>query len=270
MNNRTQMFLDTLLYSFWSMIDISDNIDRVRAVLRRFHANQSKWFMLVVIGLIALGSGILSIYFDFAPTFITVSAWTGDFISALQTVSGGVGLPWNLDSPEQYVRTAGYVGLILTLFPTLIEFFGIPFAQVGIAVFRLAFYGMLVFDLATDTPVIREFIAHYSFASFGALGGWIVHKITFLIFLFLATFGFEAILAVSLYAFFYLLWLEFTSLKGGGKSSSKRKSRHPDPNPNPNPNSNPNHYRANRNVPPNYQPTSNYQPPKPPERKLPW
>lgn len=204
-----QSTLNSLLYSFWSMIDISDNILRARTVLKRHASNESWLFFFVSIVFIAMGATILAVFFDFAPTFQQISLRMTDIVAALQSVSVGIGFEW-----EATVKIIGWIGLILTLFPTLVEFFGVSFAQAGISVFRFIVYGMLVFDLATNWPIVTQVIGEYSFDSLG----WtavLVRPIVYLLGLFMATFGFEAIAAVALYSAFYMLRLKWIELRRG-------------------------------------------------------
>lgn len=92
---------------------------------------------------------------------------------------------------------AAFITLGLTLLPTLVELFGARFAAVGIRVAAALVYLFSAFDMLTDWPRVVEFCGTFRerFDGMGILAGigfWLFR----MLFLFLASFGFELLLVV--------------------------------------------------------------------------
>lgn len=99
--------------------------------------------------------------------------------------------------PYEIASMAALVTLGLTLLPTLVELFGARFAAAQIRVAAALVYLFSAFDMLTDWPRVVEFCGTFRerFDGMGPLAGvgfWLFR----LLFLFLASFGFELLLVV--------------------------------------------------------------------------
>ena len=169
------------MYSFWSALDISDNIARALAAIRGIRGLNA---LILLLALAAINYGLfwLVLYFDIGATL----DWT-------QTAASII-LP---SIPLQYAEYSSYLVLSITLLPTLIELFAARFARAGIVIASGLVFAFALFDAITDWPRVVVFMDAYSeaFAFLGILR-WPVFLVVRLAWLFMASFGFEAIFVV--------------------------------------------------------------------------
>lgn len=208
-----------ILYRFWSLIDISDNIRRVKQMVGNQHTKGQIIGNLTGALILAITATIFAVYCDFLPTYMEVQKWSGKMVESLNVLASQVGIV----IPLAFV---GIAGLLMTLFPTAVETFGIQYATAGISIFSILFYAMSLFDFATDNPVSKEFIAKYDFTAFGWFAPYAA-KIFHVLWLFMSTYGFEAIAMVSWAAVFYgmrALWQEVYGK--GRRNNNQNQSNH--------------------------------------------
>lgn len=166
---------------FLDSIDLSANIERGLAAVRGIRG-LTALILAGALALICLALVPLVWYFDIDATLMASDA-------ALNTIM-----------PTLPVEVAGMVAFItlgLTLLPTLVELFGARFAAANIRVAAALVYLFSAFDMLTDWPRVVEFCGAFRnrFDGMGALAGlgfWLFR----LLFLFLASFGFELLLVV--------------------------------------------------------------------------
>lgn len=166
---------------FLDSIDLSANIERGLAAVRGVRGLPA----LILAGaltLICLALTPLVWYFDIDATLMASD-------QALNTLMPTL--------PVEVMGLMSFIVLGLTLMPTLVEMFGARFAAVGIRVAAALVYLFSAFDMLTDWPRVVEFCETFRprFDGMGALAGlgfWLFR----LLFLFLASFGFELLLVV--------------------------------------------------------------------------
>lgn len=166
---------------FLDAIDLSANIERGLTAVRGIRGLPA----LILGGaltLICVALLPLVWYFDIDATLMASDAALGVIMPSL---------------PYEVASMAALVTLGLTLLPTLVELFGARFAAVGIRVASALVYLFSAFDMLTDWPRVVEFCAAFRdrFDGMGmaaGLGFWLFR----LLFLFLASFGFELLLVV--------------------------------------------------------------------------
>jgi hypothetical protein len=186
------------LYGFWAAIDISENIQRGLGAIKGIKGLNAL-ILLLALGAINYGLFWLVLFFDVGATL----EWTerAAFIIA-PTV------------PPEFGQYTSYLILSITLLPTLIELFAARFAAAGLHIAAGLVFAFSLFDAVTDWPRVVLFMDAYREA-FNALGvlSWPAFQITRLLWLFMATFGFEALFVVFLVLF--VLAIVLRSLRSG-------------------------------------------------------
>lgn len=166
---------------FLDSIDLSANIERGLAAVRNIRG-----LTALILGgaltLICFALLPLTWYFDIDATMMASD-------QALNTIMPTM--------PYEVMGMVTFIILGLTLMPTLVELFGPRFAAVGIRVAAALVYLFSAFDMLTDWPRVVEFCEAFRerFDGLGPLAGlgfWLFR----LLFLFLASFGFELLLVV--------------------------------------------------------------------------
>lgn len=191
------------MHSFWDAIDISTNIQRGLNAIRGIRGLPAL-ILFVVLGCINYGLFWLVWAFDISSTL----AWSDRAaaqISAMVHNSAGAEI-------GQY---AGYVVLSITLLPTLVELFGSIFAKAQIVFASGLVFALALFDMITDWPMVVQFFdAFTDAANSGGPFGWLAFYLLRIVWLFMASFGFEALLIVFGVAMIALL-LQFN---GGARA----------------------------------------------------
>jgi hypothetical protein len=166
---------------FLDAIDLSSNIERGLAAVRGVRGLPAL-ILGAALSLICVALLPLVWYFDIDATLMASDSALGIVLPSL---------------PVEAVGMAAFITLGLTLLPTLVELFGARFAAVGIRVASALVYLFSAFDMLTDWPRVVEFCGvfreRFDGMGFAAgLGFWLFR----LLFLFLASFGFELLLVV--------------------------------------------------------------------------
>lgn len=166
---------------FLDSIDLSANLERGLNAVRGI-TGLAALILGGALTLICVALLPLVWYFDIDATLMASDA-------ALNTIMPSL--------PIEVAGMAAFITLGLTLMPTMIELFGARFAAVGIRVAAALVYLFSAFDMLTDWPRVVEFCATFRerFDGMGPLAGvgfWLFR----LLFLFLASFGFELLLIV--------------------------------------------------------------------------
>jgi hypothetical protein len=172
---------EALLYSFWSAIDVSDNLMRALHALRGLHGMPAAIAAIPLL-LMSYALAWLVLYFDVSSTY----AWA---VKAADKITPVI--------PPDLTPFAGYLIVALTLLPTLVELFSARFAAAGIAVAQIMVFVMSLFDAITDWPRVVDFceLYHPTFATLGR-GGEVLFVAFRVAWLWMATFGFEMLFVV--------------------------------------------------------------------------
>jgi hypothetical protein len=145
-------------------------------------------YALLIVLPLACVTGVLAWLFDLRATLVASQ-------SGVQWIMGNLNLTaeWLIA-----LNIAAAVTFALTLAPTLFELGGPLFARAGITIAQAAVYGLCLFDAITDAPVTHAFLQQYaaSFATLPQVVSSIVYGITFLLWLFLASYGFELLCVI--------------------------------------------------------------------------
>jgi hypothetical protein len=185
--------------AFFDAIDVSTNIDRGLKVVRNVQGLSAFIMMVVLFGLCYILAPWIW-FFDLDSTVV----WTE---MAMKQVEPTL--------PKQVASVLGTAVLGVTLLPTLVEMFTSRFASAGIKMAGILVYGFSLFDMITDRPRVWAFIDGFE-GAFEGLGllEWPVSMAVKILFLFLASFGFEALFVVFGVAGIYCL----SQLKPRGRS----------------------------------------------------
>jgi hypothetical protein len=192
------------MHSFWSAIDVSDNLQKSLAAIRGIRGLNAA-ILAAALGGVSYGLFWLVWYFDVGATL----DWT-------QTAVGIVAP----SIPASMAGAAGALVLAITLLPTLIELFTARFAREGIIAAGGLVFAFSLFDMITDWPRVVVFMDAYA-GAFDRLGflRWPVFHITRLLWLFMASFGFELLFIVfAVTAFALLLQAKGAGRHGAGPS----------------------------------------------------
>ena len=162
--------------SFWGYIDLSDNLQRALSSIRGIRGINAL-LLAAALGFISYGLFWLVWYFDIGATL----DWTSQAIAVIAP-----------SIPPGMAPYAGALVLAITLLPTLIELFTARFARDGIVVASGLVFAFSLFDMITDWPRVVVFFDAYAgaFARLGILR-WPAFYIIRLLWLFMASFGFE-------------------------------------------------------------------------------
>lgn len=166
---------------FLDAIDLSENIKRALNAVRNIRGLSALVTALAFIA-ICVGLAPLIWYFDVEATIESTDAAVTYILPTL---------------PERVAASVGLVTLALTLLPTLIELFGARFAAAGITFASALVYGFSLFDAVTDWDRTEQFCEIYrrDFDQAGLLGQLLFYVFR-IVWLFLATFGFELLFIV--------------------------------------------------------------------------
>lgn len=173
--------MNRLLYSFWNLIDISDNINRAIKVVSGIRGTAAT---VMLLALVVLDYNLfwLMLYFDLGAT----AEWSQKASELILPVL-----------PQDLIKYTSYLVVALTLLPTLAEMFSAAFARAGIIFAQGLIFSMTLFDAITDWPRVVTFCEVFRpiFAEMGQLSGFILiaFRTTWL---FMATFGFEMLFVV--------------------------------------------------------------------------
>lgn len=184
---------------FLDSIDLSSNIERGLGAVRGV-VGLSALILGGALSLICIALAPLCWYFDLDAT-----------MSATDTAANYI-MP---TLPAEFAGMVVFITLGLTLMPTLIELFGARFAAANIRVAAALVYLFSAFDMLTDWPRVAEFCQAYRswFDGLGiaaGIGFWLFR----LLFLFLASFGFELLFVVFAVCTLALL---FNGMAGGAR-----------------------------------------------------
>ena len=166
---------------FFDSIDLSTNLERGLRAVRSIYGLPA---LILAIALGGICAGLIPLvwYFDIGATV----DWSEQAVTTV--------LP---TLPASLVEGAALFALALSLMPTLVELFGSRFALVGIRVAAGLVYAFSLFDAVTDYPRVNAFIEAYR-PAFEQLGLFTIPALWLakVLFLFLASFGFEMLLVV--------------------------------------------------------------------------
>lgn len=167
--------------AFLDSIDLSENIQRGLAAVRGVRG-MAAFVMAVALSLICVALGPLVWYFDIDATIYATDIAVNVIVPTL---------------PMEWAQASMLVALGLSMLPTLIELFGARFAMIGIRVAAALVYFFSAFDALTDWPRVAQFCEAYrsQFDGLGLFAG-LAFLAFRLLFLFLATFGFELLFVV--------------------------------------------------------------------------
>lgn len=172
---------------FFDAIDISTNIERGLRVVKGVRGIPALLLMTVLFAMCYLLVPWIW-YFDLDSTV----EWTNIAITQVQP------------SVSQAGEVIGFAVMGITLLPSLVEMFTAKFAAAGIRVAGILIYGFSLFDMITDRPRVWAFVEGFrpAFDGLGLLteGALLIIKVMFL---FLASFGFEALFVVFLVSGLY-------------------------------------------------------------------
>jgi hypothetical protein len=173
------------LTGFWDAIDVSSNIRRGLAAVRGINGFPALVLMFALGG-INFGLFWLVWTFDISSTL----DWSDHAAQTIATMT-------DTASVAVMGQYAGYVVLALTLMPTLVELFGSIFAKQQIVFASALVFCFSLFDMITDWPRVVTFFDAFTGAAFtGGPLGWLAFYLLRIAWLFMASFGFEALLVV--------------------------------------------------------------------------
>lgn len=170
---------------FWDLIDISDNMRRCETAARRHNNGLTAWANFVAMLVLTIVAFALAWKFDFESTLIGMS-------SLKDTVLEGL--------PSSVLKFSYFIILALTVAPTVVEMFTGAFAKADVKIMQVYVVAFTIFDLITDIPRVTMFVNQNqsSIDLLGPLSG-IGYWIFFMLWLFLATIGFELGLVLTGY-----------------------------------------------------------------------
>lgn len=181
-----------MLRWLWDLIDISENLTRSLLTVAQWRGPAASFMAWVFLLPLCIVSGLLAWTFDLRSTW-DASAWVAGVLLA---------------SLPAWLTLFGRVfTLLLTLSGTLMEMGGASFARSGSKIFQGSVVALAVFDLVTDAPLCYQFVdAHpalwqWGGAEINSLMYWLV----WCCWLFMASYGWELIFAVTLVCFFAAL-----------------------------------------------------------------
>jgi hypothetical protein len=173
---------------FLDAIDLSNNLTRALWAVNGIKGPVAGIYALLIVLPLACVTGVLAWIFDLRATLVASQ-------SGVQWVMGNLNLTaeWLIA-----LNVAAAVTFAITLAPTLFELGGPLFARAGITIAQAAVYGLCLFDAITDAPVTNEFLQQYaaSFETLPQVVSTVVYGITFLLWLFLASYGFELLCVI--------------------------------------------------------------------------
>lgn len=196
---------------YWDFMDVNANLTRAEWVARQigngWHAGINFAVMVILTGLAI----ILAWHFDFHSTYAAMETLISHIVIGLPD---WVGLN---DTSEKGAATAALIvaiiSAVVTIAPTLMEIFTSNLARANILVIKVFVLGASAFDVITDIPTTKAWIATWQ-PSFDALPGpiaWIVYWVAFFIWLAMATVGFQLTVAI----FFYMTIIYFRKMTVG-------------------------------------------------------
>lgn len=192
------------LTGFWDAIDVSANI---RRGLVAVHGVGGLPALILMLALGGINYGLFWL------------VWTFDISSTLDwsnTAAETIAAMTDTASVAVVGQYAGYVVLALTLMPTLVELFGSIFAKQQIVFASALVFTFSLFDMITDWPrVVQFFDAFTGAAERGGPLGWLAFYMLRIGWLFMASFGFEALLVVFGVCMVALLLQFATGARGG-------------------------------------------------------
>ena len=209
MNFATNTSFAEMYYDF---IDVNSNIERAEYVARRIgnglHAALNFAIMLV---LLAFAVG-LAWHFDFHSTYDAMKGLITEVVKGLPTWL--VPRESNGDVAAAGATIVAIVTAVITVAPTLMELFTSNLARANILVIKTFVLGFSAFDVITDIPVTKAWIATWqpSFDALGPILGWAAYWMAFFIWLVMATVGFQ----LSVVVFAYLAVIYFKKMTVGG------------------------------------------------------
>jgi hypothetical protein len=166
---------------FFDAIDLSENLKRGLSAVRTI-TGLPALILAFALSALCIGLAPLIWYFDVGATL----DWTNIAVRHLAPTI-----------PAQLAAYSSVFVLILTLMPTLVELFATRFALVGIRVAAGLVYAFSLFDAVTDWPRVVAFMDAYrgAFDGLGIFAG-LAFFVVRLLWLFLASFGFEVLFVV--------------------------------------------------------------------------
>jgi hypothetical protein len=202
------MIMAQILWFFWDMIDISENMHRSdRMISRQRNGVPAAWhaaaYAVVSVALLAAVW-----YFDIQSTLVGLSSVTDVIIPTL---------------PTQVIKFTWFVIVAFTVLPTLLELFSGALAKEDIKIVQLSVIGFTLFDAVTDIPRAYGF-AMQLWPQIQLLGWGIdilVFYTFFLVIIFFATIGLEILLCLFLYLTGSFFWKIF---HGEGAYVPRRRS----------------------------------------------
>lgn len=173
---------------FWDLIDISENIRRASDdVISKVDDGFDSLVHAVPMIFLAMVAAVCAWHFDFEATL-------DGFASLRNTILPGI--------EAKTADLGGLIVLALTIAPTLGEIFTASYAKANIKIVQMLIIAFTLFDIVTDIPRTMKFMLDNG-ASFDLLP-WgistIVFWFCFLLWLFMATIGFELLTALFGYA----------------------------------------------------------------------
>lgn len=200
------------LHKFFDAVDIGENLKR----MTRWLKDQPRDFISSV--LILLGSALMTYVcalaawkFDFESTYNALDV-TREFILGTASASTEYQFPTSIQS----FSFGGGAILAFTLFPTIMEIVGAAMAKAQIEFVRIGVIALSVFDIVTDIPTVTVFMMKHA-AFFDSMGivGTILYPIVFILWLIMATFGFEILTIIFTWASISMVFRMFAAYKAG-------------------------------------------------------
>lgn len=193
------------MHRFWDAIDISTNIRRGLTAIRGV-TGLPALVLMVALGFINYGLFWLVWAFDIGSTL----NWSSRAAEQINAMVGG-------SAGAEIGQYAGYVVLSITLLPTLVELFGSIFAKAQIVFASGLVFALSLFDMLTDWPMVVQFFDSFTDAAdSGGAFGWLAFYLMRILWLFMASFGFEALLVVFSVCMVALLFQFGGSARRGG------------------------------------------------------
>jgi hypothetical protein len=171
-----------------SAIDLSEQLGNVLQNASTIPYGLTARIYAMVLSTVAIAMGAFAWYFDYAATIVFAAPVMGQVV-------GSIPAGWGPYIPA--------IGFCITVAPTAIEMFA-PRLTARSFLISLAFYGMLMFDVATDSPRVFATLNMYADRFGDGVIGQALYWIAYAILLLFASIGFELLFVVCAVVALYL------------------------------------------------------------------
>lgn len=194
--------------AYYDFIDVNANIERAEYIARRIGNGLHAAVNFVVMVILLLFSIGLAWHFDFHSTYAALEKLITQVVSGLPDWLGGD------TTATGGALIVAIVTAIVTVAPSLTEIFTSNLARANVAVIKIFVLGFSAFDVITDIPTTKAWIAVWqpSFDGLGPILGWLAYWLAFFGWLLMATVGFQ----LSIVIFAYLAIIYFKKMTVGG------------------------------------------------------